>query len=273
MGFLAMTGKQTPPSFPPRIAGGNAAKNSSRAAGGKACLLALETSGKTVSFAVLDEDRLVCEVLTSLAVQQKDSFPLWISHWLNEIGISMGQLMGVAVSIGPGSFTSLRVGMSLAKGICLARNIPLWAVPTLKAMAHGIPATNHLLCPTTFARKGECYAALYSNVSGELQEVEPPFVADAGTLVEHLTANRLPGGDTPQHDDPLPRPTWIWGEGALALQQDIEPLLEKGHSIQRGDIFLLRASAIARLAQAQIADGDDPAAPDLEPYYLKSFSR
>lgn len=216
----------------------------------------METSGKTVSFAVLENDQLVCEVLTNLAVQQKDSFALWISQWLSEIGISVGQLTGVAVSTGPGSFTGLRVGMSLGKGICLARNIPLWAVPTLTAMAYSIPPTDRLLCPTTFARNGECYAALYSNASGRILQLEPPFVTDTAGLAKRLT-----------------KPAWIWGEGALAIQNDLETLLKKDQPIQRSDLFLPRASAIARLAQQQIANGETPAAPDLEPYYLKSFSR
>jgi tRNA threonylcarbamoyladenosine biosynthesis protein TsaB len=217
-------------------------------------LLALETSGRTASFAVLEDDWLVCEVVTNLSVQQKDSFPLWINQWLKEIGISMQQLTGVAVSMGPGSFTGLRVGMSLAKGICLAQNIPLWAVPTLTAMAHSLPPTNNVLCPTTIARSGECYAALYSNSSGELQELAPPFVADAKGLRNHLTG-----------------PAWIWGEGAWEMQHDLEPLLGKDQYIEHGDTFLPRASAIARLAIENILNGEEPAAPDLEPFYLKQF--
>jgi tRNA threonylcarbamoyladenosine biosynthesis protein TsaB len=284
-----MTDRQPPPSFPPRVAGGKNDDDSPRTAGGKDnanssraareknCLLALETSGRTASFAVLEDDRLICEVLTNLSVQQKDSFPLWISQWLNDIGMPMERLTGVAVSMGPGSFTGLRVGMSLAKGICLAQNIPLWAVPTLQAMAQALPPTDWVLCPTTIARSGECYAALYSNSSGELQELEPPFVADARTLVEHLSADILHGEDTSQHDhakglsDRLTGPAWIWGEGAWAMQHDLESLLGEDQHIEHGDLFMPRASAIARLAQIQIARGDIPATPNLEPFYLKSF--
>jgi len=209
--------------------------------------------------------------MTNFSVQQKDSFPLWISQWLSEIGIPLGRLTGVAVSMGPGSFTGLRVGLSLAKGICLAQNIPLWAVPTLQAMARALPPTDSLLCPTTIARSGECYAALYSNALGEVQELEPAFVADARTLVEHLSADILQGEDTLQHDARLTGHAWIWGEGVSAMQHDLEPLLGKDQHIQQGDLFLPRASAIARLAQIQIARGEAPAPPDLEPFYLKSF--
>jgi len=223
-------------------------------AGGSDYQLTLETSGKTLSFALLDHDYLVSEVLMRLPIQNKDGLALWIHQWFQTLNITMEQLNGVAVSCGPGSFTGLRVGMSLAKGICLARNIPLWAVPTLQAMAHNIPPTDRLLCPTTIARTKECYAALFRWTDNGLQEVKPPFVAEAQTLVEHLTG-----------------PAWIWGEGALNMIDELGELLPPNQQILTGDAFLPRASSVARLAYQMILKGTKPAEPDLEPFYLKRF--
>jgi len=261
--------------------------NRDREAGGSDYLLALETSGKTLSFALLDHDYLVSEVLIRLPIQNKDGLALWIQNWFHDLNVAMEQLNGVAVSCGPGSFTGLRVGMSLAKGICLARNIPLWAVPTLQAMAHSIPPTDRLLCPTTIARNKECYAALFRWDSDRCQdhkdpdllkirEVEPPFVADAQKLAEHLSSHTLQSGDLPafggqalQHDK-MP-PTWIYGEGALGMRDDLQKLLPQHQQILTNDLFLPRASSVARLAYQMILKGEKPAAPDLEPFYLKRF--
>jgi tRNA threonylcarbamoyl adenosine modification protein YeaZ len=297
--------KVTPPLSPPAIAGGESVNPSlapPRKAGEENYLLALETSGKTLSFALLDDDQLVSEVLMRLPTQNKDGLALWIQRWFQDLNITVEQLNGVAVSCGPGSFTGLRVGMSLAKGICLARNIPLWAVPTLVAMAYNVPPTDRLLCPTTVARTKECYAALFRWTEEGIKEVKSPFVADAQTLAKHLSSLKvtklqsykvdplsfppyfaggknsqdrkgpdllLQGEDTLQHNK-LPE-VWIFGEGALGMKDDLQKLLPQHQQILTNDLFLPRASSVARLAQQMILQGVKPAEPDLEPFYLKKF--
>ena len=217
-------------------------------------LLALETSGKTNSFALLDNDDLVGEVIIRFPVHRKDSIALWIHNWLRDLDVPLDKLNNVAVSWGPGSFTGLRVGMSIAKGLCLSHNISLWQIPTLHAMALAAPPTGNLLCPTTLARSGECYVAVYRQTSGSLEELDPPFVADAQHLCDHLSGA-----------------AWIWGEGALAMQDNLEDLLSPEQRIVTGDIFLPRASLVARAAKQKILAGGEAATPDLEPFYLKQF--
>ena len=217
-------------------------------------LLALETSGKTSSFALLDNDDLVGEVIIRFPVHRKDSIAFWIHNWLRDLDVPFEKLNNAAVSWGPGSFTGLRVGMSIAKGLCLSHNIPLWQIPTLQAMALAAPPSGNLLCPTTLARRGECYAALYRWVSDNIEELDPPFVADAQQLCDNL-----------------PGAAWIWGEGAMAMKDDLEGLLSPDQRIVTGDIFVQRASLVARAARQKFLAGAEPATPDLEPFYLKQF--
>ena len=217
-------------------------------------LLALETSGAHTSFALLQDNNLISEVTTHMSPKYRDRLAHWIDHWLKELNISVVQLSGIAVSTGPGSFTGLRVGMSVAKGLCAALDIPLWAVPTLEAMAFSAAITDKLLCPTTLARSKECYAALYKRTSKGIQELSPPFTADAKALAESIS-----------------EPAWIWGEGALNLKNDLLPLLSPNQEIIENDAFLPRASAIARWAIHAIHRGLPPADPELEPFYLKQF--
>ena len=217
-------------------------------------LLALETSGAHTSFALLQDNTLISEVTTHLSPKYRDRLAHWIDHWLKELDISVDRLSGIAVSTGPGSFTGLRVGMSVAKGLCAALDIPLWAVPTLEAMACSMAITDKLLCPTTLARSQECYAALYKWSSDGVQELSPPFSADAKILAEQITA-----------------PTWIWGEGALNLKNDLLPLLSPDQDIIENDAYLPKASAIARWAVQAINRGLTQADPELEPFYLKQF--
>ncbi len=217
-------------------------------------LLALETSGANTSFALLQDNTLISEVTTHLSPKYRDRLAHWIDHWLKELNISVDQLSGIAVSTGPGSFTGLRVGMSVAKGLCVALNIPLWAVPTLEAMACSMAISDKLLCPTTLARNQECYAALYKWSSEGIRELSPPFSADAESLAERVT-----------------EPAWIWGEGAMNLKNDLLFLLSPNQEIIENDAYLPKASAIARWAVQAINRGLTPADPELEPFYLKQF--
>jgi tRNA threonylcarbamoyladenosine biosynthesis protein TsaB len=100
----------------------------------------------------------------------------FIQSVVHDAGISFEQLDAVAVSKGPGSFTGLRIGVSAAKGLCYALDIPLIAVGTLQSMAYGMAALEaapplngkYLFCPMIDARRMEVYAALYDQALNEI---------------------------------------------------------------------------------------------------------
>jgi len=104
-----------------------------------------------------------------------------IQDMLREQGLTIGQLDAVAISKGPGSYTGLRIGTSVAKGICYALGKPLVAVPTLQSIAagmkalHGAPA---VFCPMIDARRMEVYMAIYDNDLNEIHEVVPQILDD-----------------------------------------------------------------------------------------------
>ena len=128
------------------------------------CSVALSRGTEQVAFRETAEGRSHAKILLP-----------FIEEVLQEGGIAPGQLDAVAVSMGPGSYTGLRIGVSTAKGLCYALGIPLIGIPTLQVMAAGAleaasPETGTLLCPMLDARRMEVFSALYDN---ELQEVEP----------------------------------------------------------------------------------------------------
>jgi tRNA threonylcarbamoyladenosine biosynthesis protein TsaB len=84
-----------------------------------------------------------------------------VDRLLGDAGFTARALTGLAVAVGPGSFTGLRVGLSTVKGLALALGIPVAAVPTLDAMAASLPFAALPVCPVLAARKGEVYASLY----------------------------------------------------------------------------------------------------------------
>ncbi len=122
----------------------------------KICSVALAEGEKILSFRENDEGRNHASLLT-----------VFIDEVLREAGKSPSELDALAVSKGPGSYTGLRIGISTAKGMAYALNIPVMAIPTLKIMAHAYISRhaveeNTLICPMIDARRMEVYTEFYT---------------------------------------------------------------------------------------------------------------
>ena len=119
----------------------------------------------------------------------------FVEEVLDEAGVKPQKLAAVAVSMGPGSYTGLRIGTSTAKGLCYALEIPLIAIPTLQIIAAGAgkslpPAENALFCPMLDARRMEVFTAQYDQNLNPLNDVEAVVVDEntfAGLLENHKT--------------------------------------------------------------------------------------
>lgn len=106
-------------------------------------------------------------------------------------GLGLRDLQAVAVSIGPGSYTGLRIGLSAAKGFCYALEIPLITIGTLEILAVSVQhEAKELICPMIDARRMEVYAALYSK---EMNELSPPhaLILEAGSFHEQLNKHAV----------------------------------------------------------------------------------
>jgi tRNA threonylcarbamoyladenosine biosynthesis protein TsaB len=124
-------------------------------------ILALETSTLAGGAAVLDGDRVVGAVLLNIALTHSERLMAMVDRLLADCGLTVRQLEALAVSVGPGSFTGLRVGVAAVKGLALATGLRVAAVPTLDAMAAAVPFSPAAVCPVLAARKGEVYVSLY----------------------------------------------------------------------------------------------------------------
>ena len=124
-------------------------------------ILAVETSTLAGGAALLDGERVVGEYTLNIRATHSERLMAAVDHLLHLSGWELEQLEGLAVAIGPGSFTGLRIGTSAVKGLALALGIPIAAVPTLDALAATLPFAAHPVCPVLDAKKGEVYASLY----------------------------------------------------------------------------------------------------------------
>src|SRR5439155_671258 len=121
--------------------------------------------------ALLDGDVLLGQYMLDVRVTHSERLMGAVDRLLGDARWTVRDLTALAVAVGPGSFTGLRVGLSTVKGLALALGIPVAAVPTLDAMAASLPFAALPVCPVRDARKGEVHASLY-RCGGVLYEMQ-----------------------------------------------------------------------------------------------------
>ncbi len=130
-------------------------------------ILCLETSAKACTIAISSKGQVLYATEAEGENEHSRSITLMIETAMQQLGLSMKQLVAVAVSKGPGSYTGLRVGASCAKGLCYALNIPLIAIPTLSVVAYPIINANQSAkmkyVPMIDARRMEVYYTIYDH--------------------------------------------------------------------------------------------------------------
>lgn len=209
-------------------------------------ILAIEASTKTGSCAVFGDKGLVGELTINNDATHSEKLVPAIITLMGSLQLTFNDLNGVAISIGPGSFTALRIAISTAKGIAFAAKIPLIGVPTLMALAEKVADFNSVICPFLDARKKEVYFALYSrNKNGMLVQLKEETV----TTVEQMCKN-------------IKTKTIFTGSGIEVYGEKIKELLKKKAVFLSASHSLPSASAVAEIGYRMLINGD----------YLKDLS-
>ncbi len=216
-------------------------------------ILLLETATPVCSVALYHEGAIVASTHSDEPNAHSSRLAPFIQGLFNQSGLEMKTLDAVCVSSGPGSYTGLRIGVSSAKGICYALDIPLLSVPTLQNMANHYfqlhPDYNGLVCPMIDARRMECYTALYSR-EGEIRPTQAEII-ESGCY------------DTWLDNGPV---TFV-GDGALKTR----PLLAKHPNARYDENFQIDASGMATEALRKLKAGETENVAYFEPFYLKDF--
>ena len=152
-------------------------------------LLNIETATEVSSVCLSKGEQILSLQESTVSMSHSQVTTLLIDACLKETGITFQEIDGVVVSKGPGSYTALRVGSSVAKGICYALNKPLIAIDTLEALAWASKQINKgdYYCPMIDARRKEVYMSFYNNKFACLK-VPQPLVLDETTFSSE-TAN------------------------------------------------------------------------------------
>ncbi len=124
-------------------------------------VLGIDTSTSCASIGLADENSAISDYLLDIPVTHSERLLDSIEYVLKGASVSIEDLEGWAISLGPGSFTGLRIGVSTMKGLAFATRRPVAGIATLDVVAFNVSPTPHLICPMLDARKGEVYTAFY----------------------------------------------------------------------------------------------------------------
>jgi tRNA threonylcarbamoyladenosine biosynthesis protein TsaB len=155
-------------------------------------ILGIDTSTPCGSVGLVDGDRVLGDYLLNSPVTHSERLIEAIELILRESHLSANALDGWAVSLGPGSFTGLRIGVSTVKGLSFATGTPVLGVPTLDILAHQAAPVPYQICPVLDARKKEVYTAFYRYGEGDILGRRSPFLAvRPETLIEKIKEKTL----------------------------------------------------------------------------------
>lgn len=162
-------------------------------------VLGIDTSTNYGSVAIAEKERLLCELPIPLTESYSKGLLNTIDNILEVSKISACDIDGYAISIGPGSFTGLRIGLSTCKGFNLAMEQPIIPVETLDAMVDSISldfqSSILLLCPIIDAKRGEVYTSFYRYEGGYIKKVTDDMVISSENLCKKITELTIFFGD------------------------------------------------------------------------------
>ena len=219
------------------------------------CILHIETSTKVCSVALSEDGKLLYHHEDFDGPNHSETSGVYVDEALSFANSHAIPVDAVAVSMGPGSYTGLRIGVSLAKGVCYGRALPLIAVSTLKILC--VPVLlgkeelpeDALLVPMIDARRMEVYSAVYDRALKEIRPIQADVVT-AETYHDYLDKG----------------PVFFFGNGAKKCQ----PIIQHSNALFIDGIHPL-AKNMFPLAERSMHLKDFQDVAYFEPYYLKEF--
>ncbi|HOR86619.1 MAG TPA: tRNA (adenosine(37)-N6)-threonylcarbamoyltransferase complex dimerization subunit type 1 TsaB [Bacillota bacterium] len=203
-------------------------------------ILAVDTSTSAATAAIMENDRLISEYILNINKAHSEKIMGIIDDLFGKSGVEPSEIDLYACSAGPGSFTGLRIGASIIKGMAQTFGKPVAGVPTLDALAYNLYNCTGLICPMLDAQRGAVYSSLYSWEKGSLIKQENLSVILINDLIKIIKDKDMP--------------TTFLGDGALLFGDDLKKGLRE-YYVAPADSLLPRASSCARIAMKMYEKG------------------
>lgn len=220
-------------------------------------ILALDSSGLVASVAVMENDTLVAEYTMNYKKTHSQTLLPMLDEIKNNIQVDLSSIDAIAVAAGPGSFTGLRIGSATAKGLGLALDKPLIAVPTVDALAYNLYDTGEdtVVCPIMDARRNQVYTGIYRFENHKLTIVKEQFASGILELLEELNS--------------FGEEVTFLGDGVPVFCEKIKEHLKVPYSFAPAHVNRQRAAAVAALGEVYYKEGKAQSAMEHTPDYLR----
>jgi len=213
--------------------------------------LAIETSGRVGSIALWADGAIVSEATFPYGLRNAAAIQTIIQSQCQSAGWKPADVDHVYVSAGPGSFTGLRIGITLAKTLAFSLGLKVVAVPTVRALAANAPQEARHVIIVLDAKRQQVYAARFERQGAQWIEREPAQLADLAAILARS-----------------PRPVWLLGEGIAYHRQAIAAGGE-GVVVAPQELWRARAGAVAEIGAEMAAAGQFADPYTLVPQYIR----
>ncbi len=218
-------------------------------------ILAIDTTGLVASCAIVADTHVIAETSLCAGYTHTETLMPLVKTMFDTTKLSVGDMDAIAVSVGPGSFTGLRIGISTAKGLAAGAGLGMVAVSSLDGLAYNMINANGLVVPIMDARRNQVYTAVYSTWKYQLESFTEHMAVGIDELIEIVESlDGADGGAT------------FLGDG-VKVHEDL--LSEHGFSIAPPHQMLQRAASIGALGIEAVKRGQVVAPELIKPTYLR----
>ena len=217
-------------------------------------ILGIDTATDILAVALTDNRELIVESRSNIKRAHAEKLILTIEKILTEAKLNLKDIDGIAISIGPGSFTGLRIGLAAVKGLALATNIPVVSVPTLDALVLQAYFYPYQICPLVKAQGDEAYTARYRFEKKSLKRESDYQIQDIKFIAELITVKTL-----------------FLNVGMKNLNNYMNAEQKNLIEIAPQEFSKTSGFAIARIGFEKLLKNDIANIDLLEPFYLKDF--
>lgn len=218
-------------------------------------LLALDTSSMVATVAIMEDERLLAEtILNHKKTHSVQLMPL-VKELMDNCGVTPEEIDYFAVSLGPGSFTGLRIGVTTIKAMAQALDKPVVGISTLDALAFNLPYGQGVICPIVDAQRDNVYTARYKWDKGVFKKISNYEIVNIEELIELLSK---------QDEDVI-----FVGDGLNLFKPILAERLQDKAIFPYSAIAIPRASSVATLALQKIEEGLVERAEEIIPIYMR----
>lgn len=218
-------------------------------------ILAVDSSGLVASVAVICDENMLGEYTINYKKTHSQTLLPMLRDLTDMIELDLGTVDAIAVAAGPGSFTGLRIGSATVKGLALALNKPVVAVPTVDALAYNLWGHSHVVCPLMDARRNQTYTGLYRFSEEKMHTIKQHCAVDIKDVLTEINH--------------IGEPVVFLGDGVPVFLEAIREGCSVPYSFAPAHVNKQRAGAVAALAAIYYAEGRIEKPEEHKPEYLR----